>query len=61
VIEGAILVFELAMLLVLLFKVWRVQQKGEGEETGFFAYRTDKSVPLPPGPAGKPVRGKPHA
>lgn len=38
-IEGAILMVELGLFLVLLLKVWRVQAKGEKEETGFFAYR----------------------
>lgn len=41
-IEGAILMVELGLFLLLLLKVWRVHAKGEEEETGFFAYRLYK-------------------
>ncbi|MBS3997229.1 MAG: hypothetical protein KGZ67_07810 [Hydrogenophaga sp.] len=54
-IEGAILLAELSLFLILLVKVWRVQHKNEDENTGFFAYRIDKQ---PEAPA---KGGPPHA
>lgn len=59
-IEGGILMVELGLFLVLLLKVWRVQAKGEEEETGFFAYRTCND---PAGDANGPKRpgGAPDA
>lgn len=60
-IEGAILVIELALFLVLLIKVWRVQQKGEGEHKGFFGYRIDKAVAPPPDLPDRPARRRPNA
>lgn len=59
-IEGAILLVELGLFLILLLKVWRVHAKGEEEGTGFFAYRTEKDAGVDPNSA-KRTGGAPHA
>lgn len=44
-IEGAILMAELGLFLMLLLKVWRVHAKTSDDGTGFFAYRKEKQTP----------------
>jgi hypothetical protein len=61
VIEGALLMIELGLFLVLLLKVWRVQRRKEGEDTGFFAYRKDKDQPGPGGRTTRRAGGRTHA
>lgn len=60
-IDGAILLVELGLFLLLLLKVWRVHAKGEHENTGFFAYRAEKSAPLPVSKGPRRPGGPPHA
>lgn len=60
-IEGAILLAELGLLLILLLKVWRVHAKTTDESTGFFAYRKDKQTPQATGRGATPPGGPPRA
>lgn len=60
-IEGAILLAELGLFLILLLKVWRVQSRNEEEGTGFFAYRVDKRLPKAAGAEAGRTGEPPHA
>lgn len=53
-IEGAIMMAELGLFLILLLKVWRVHAKGEQDNTGLFAYRVDKATAADAGRMANP-------
>lgn len=55
-IEGAIMLAELGLFLILLLKVWRVHAKGEENNTGLFAYRVDNAGAADAGRIGNPGR-----
>lgn len=60
-IEGLILMAELCLFLVLLFKVWRVHHRDEPENTGLYAYRVERTEPPAPAGIAGCEQGKPHA
>ncbi len=60
-IDGAILAIELGLLLLLLWKVWRVQIKKEDGNTGFFAYFAQQPTDESKDKLAKPFKKPPHA